>query len=35
MVFLINGKETKDLYEYVTTPILSSNYVGPRFQVEK
>jgi hypothetical protein len=35
MFFLINGRETKELYEYITTPILSSNYVGPRFEVEK
>jgi hypothetical protein len=35
MFFIINGKETKELYEYITTPILSSNYVGPRFEVEK
>lgn len=35
MFFLINGKETKEFYEYITTPILSSNYVGPRFEVEK
>ena len=35
MFFLINGQETKELYEYITTPILSSNYVGPRFEVEK
>ena len=35
MFFLINGKEKKELYEYITTPILSSNYVGPRFEVEK
>ena len=33
MFFLINGKKTNELYEYVTTPILSSNYVGPRFEV--
>ena len=35
MLFLINGREKKELYEYITTPILSSNYVGPRFEVEK
>jgi len=35
MFFLINGKEKKELYEYINTPILSSNYVGPRFEVEK
>ena len=35
MIFLINGKQTRELYEYVTTPILSTDYVGPRFQVEK
>ena len=35
MFFLFDGKETKELYEYVTTPILSSNYVGPRFEVEE
>lgn len=35
MFFLLDGKETKELYEYVTTPILSSNYVGPRFEVEE
>ena len=35
MIFLINGKQTRELYEYVTTPILSTGYVGPRFQVEK
>ena len=35
MFFLINGKEKKDLYDYVTTPILSCNYVGPRFEAEK
>ena len=35
MLFLINGKKTRELYEYVTTPILSTRYVGPRFQVEK
>jgi len=35
MFFLINGRETKELYEYITTPILSSNYVGPRFEIEK
>ena len=35
MIFLINSKETRDLYEYVTTPILASKYVGPRFKVEE
>ena len=35
MFFLINGKEKKELYEYINTPILSSNYIGPRFEVEK
>ena len=35
MFFLINGKEKKELYEYINTPILSSNYVGPRFEIEK
>ena len=34
MFFLINGKEKKELYDYVNTPILSSNYVGPRFEAE-
>ena len=34
MFFLINGKEKKELYEYINTPILSSNYVGPRFEVD-
>ena len=32
MFFLINEKEKKELYDYVSTPILSSNYVGPRFE---
>ena len=35
MFFLLNGKKTRELYDYVTTPILSTNYVGPRFEVEK
>ena len=35
MLFLINNKETRELFEYVTTPILSSKYIGPRFEVEK
>ena len=35
MIILINNKKTRELYEYVTTPILSTNYVGPRFEVEK
>ena len=35
MIFLINSKETRDLYEYITTPILASKYVGPRFKVEE
>ena len=35
MFFIINEKEKKQLYDYVTTPILSSNYVGPRFEADK
>ena len=35
MFFLINGKEKQELYDYITTPILSSKYVGPRFEAEK
>ena len=35
MLFLINGKKTRELFDYVTTPILSTKYVGPRFEVEK
>ena len=35
MLFLINNKETRELFEFVTTPILSSKYIGPRFEVEK
>jgi len=34
MLFLINSKETRELYDYVTTPILASEYVGPRFKVD-
>ena len=34
MLFLINNKETRELYDYVTTPILASKYVGPRFKVD-
>ena len=34
-LFLINNKDTRELFEYVTTPILSSKYIGPRFEVEK
>ena len=34
MFFLINDREMRQLYKYITTPILSSNYVGPRFEVE-
>ena len=32
MFFLINEKEKKELYDYISTPILSSNYVGARFE---
>ena len=35
MFVLLNGKKTRELYDYVTKPILSTNYVGPRFEVEK
>ena len=35
MFFLLDGKETKELYDYIGTPILASNYVGPRFEVEE
>ncbi len=35
MFFLINDKEKKQLYDYVNTPILSNNYVGPRFEADK
>ena len=35
MLFLINGKKTRELFDYVTTTILSTKYVGPRFEVEK
>ena len=35
MFFLINGKEKKELYDYITTPILASDYAGPRFEAEK
>ena len=34
MLFLINNKEIRELYDYVTTPILASKYVGPRFKVD-
>ena len=35
MFFFLKGKEKKDLYEFVATPVLSTNYVGPRFEAEK
>ena len=35
MFFIINEKSKKQLYDFVTTPILSSNYVGPRFEADK
>ena len=35
MYFLLDGKETKELYDYICTPILASNYVGPRLEIEE
>ena len=35
MFFFLHEKEKKDLYEYIAKPVLSSNYVGPRFEVER
>jgi hypothetical protein len=34
MIFILNGKEKKQFFDYVTKPILSSNYVGMRFGFE-
>jgi hypothetical protein len=30
MIFILNGKEKRQIFDYVTKPILSSNYVGMR-----
>ena len=35
MFFLINGREKKHIFEYITKPILSCNYVGTKLENEK
>ena len=32
MIFILNGKEKRQIFDYVTKPILSSNYVGMRVE---
>ena len=34
MFFLLNGKEKREIFDYATTPILSTNYVGMRLGFE-